>query len=77
MIYFVDMNPKIPKSRKSRSAGISLEPDLIRDSKEYAVKNGYGKLSVLVRKLLTDTINDAANQLEKTGDELQRRAKGK
>lgn len=37
------MNPKKPKSRKSKSAGISLEPDLIKRGKDFAEKNGMQK----------------------------------
>lgn len=50
------MNPKKPKSRKSKSAGISLEPDLIKRAKDFAEKNGFGSLSNLVRFLLTQEL---------------------
>lgn len=58
-IFSVDMNPKKPKSRKSKSAGISLEPDLIKRSKEFAEKNGFGSLSNWVRFLLTQELSRA------------------
>ena len=50
------MNPKKPKSRKSKSAGISLEPDLIKRAKDFSEKNGFGSLSNLVRFLLTQEL---------------------
>lgn len=53
------MNPKKPKSRKSKSAGISLEPDLIKRAKDFAKKNGFGSLSNLVRFLLTQELSRA------------------
>lgn len=53
------MNPKKPSSRKSKSAGISLEPDLIKRSKEFAEKNGFGSLSNWVRFLLTQELSRA------------------
>ena len=56
----VDMNPKKPISRKSKSAGISLEPDLIKGSKDFAEKNGFGSLSNWVRFLLTQELSRAA-----------------
>jgi len=54
------MNPKKPISRKSKSAGISLEPDLIKRSKDFAEKNGFGSLSNWVRFLLTQELSRAA-----------------
>jgi hypothetical protein len=67
----VDMNPKKPTSRKSKSAGISLEPDLIKRSKEFAEKNGFGSLSNWVRFLLTQELSRAAGnpsyKLEEVG----------
>jgi hypothetical protein len=53
------MNPKKPISRKSKSAGISLEPDLIKRSKDFADKNGFGSLSNWVRFLLTQELRRA------------------
>jgi hypothetical protein len=53
------MNPKKPISRKSKSAGISLEPDLIKRSKDFAEKNGFGSLSNWVRFLLTQELRRA------------------
>ena len=75
------MNPKKPNSRKSKSAGISLEPDLIKRAKDFAEKNGFGSLSNLVRFLLTQelirTDGETSYKLEeiKTGKD-QTAAKG-
>ena len=60
VLFSVDMNPKKPISRKSKSAGISLEPDLIKRSKDFAEKNGFGSLSNWVRFLLTQELSRAA-----------------
>ena len=59
MIFSIDMNPKKPISRKSKSAGISLEPDLIKRSKDFAEKNGFGSLSNWARFLLTQELRRA------------------
>ena len=75
MLYFVDMNPKKPKERKSRSAGISLEPDLISAGKDHAKKSGLVSLSSLVRVLLVKALNEAADATERAGDKIQ--AKGR
>jgi len=56
------MNPKKPASRKSKSAGISLEPDLIKRGKEFASKNGLGSLSNFVRFLLTQELSKAEGE---------------
>lgn len=53
------MNPKKPKSRKSKSAGISLEPDLIKRGKDFAERNGFGSLSNWTRFLLTQELSKA------------------
>lgn len=53
------MNPKKPKSRKAKSAGISLEPDLIKSAKDFAERNGFGSLSNWVRFLLTRELKRA------------------
>jgi hypothetical protein len=50
------MNPKKPVARKSKSAGISLEPALIKKAKEFSEKNGFGSLSNYVRFLLTQEL---------------------
>jgi hypothetical protein len=50
------MNPKKPVARKSKSAGISLEPALIKQAKEFSEKNGFGSLSNYVRFLLTQEL---------------------
>jgi hypothetical protein len=50
------MNPKKPVARKSKSAGISLEPSLIKQAKEFSEKNGFGSLSNYVRFLLTQEL---------------------
>ena len=60
------MNPKKPTSRKSKSAGISLEPDLIKRSKEFAEKNGFGSLSNWVRFLLTQELSRAEGKASYT-----------
>jgi hypothetical protein len=54
------MNLKKPANRKSRNSGISLEPDLIKRSKDFAEKNGFGSLSNWVRFLLTQELSRAA-----------------
>jgi hypothetical protein len=56
------MNPKKPKSRKSKSAGISLEPDLIKRGKDFAEKNGMKSLSNFVRFLLTQELSKAEGE---------------
>jgi hypothetical protein len=58
----VDMNPKKPKTRKSTSAGISLEPDLTRQCRLLAEANGFQNLSNLVRFLLTQELKKAGGQ---------------
>lgn len=75
VLYFIDMNPKKPKERKSRSAGISLEPDLISAGKDHAKKSGLISLSSLVRVLLVKALNEAADATERAGDRIQ--AKGR
>jgi hypothetical protein len=78
------MNPKKPISRKSKSAGISLEPDVIKRSKDFADKNGFGSLSNWVRFLLTQELRRAdgnpSYKLEEIGNptaEKNDSAKGK
>ena len=71
VIYFIDMNPKKPKERKSRSAGISLEPDLISAGKDHAKKSGLNSLSSLVRVLLVKALNEAADASERAGDRMK------
>ena len=60
VIFSVDMSLKKPANRKSRNSGISLEPDLIKRSKDFAEKNGFGSLSNWVRFLLTQELSRAA-----------------
>jgi hypothetical protein len=64
------MNPKKPISRKSKSAGISLEPDLIKRSKDFAEKNGFGSLSNWVRFLLTQELRRADGNLSYKLEEI-------
>lgn len=64
--YFVDMNPKKPKSRLSKSAGISLEPNLIKRGKDFAEKNGFGSLSNWTRFLLTQELSRAEGKASYT-----------
>ena len=59
MIFSVDMSLKKPANRKSRNSGISLEPDVIKRSKVFAEKNGFGSLSNWVRFLLTQELSRA------------------
>ena len=56
------MNPKKPKTRKSKSAGISLEPDLIKLGRGFAEENGFHNLSNLVRFLLTQELKKASGE---------------
>ena len=72
MLFFVDMNPKKPISRKSKSAGISLEPDVIKRSKVFAEKNGFGSLSNWVRFLLTQELSRAAGNLSYKLEEVSK-----
>lgn len=60
------MNPRKPVSRKSKSAGISLEPDLIKRSKDFAESNGFGSLSNWVRFLLTQELSRADGRVSYT-----------
>lgn len=66
VLFSVDMNPKKPKSLKSKSAGISLEPDLIKRGKDFAEKNGFGSLSNWVRFLLTQELSRADGKVSYT-----------
>ena len=66
------MNPKKPISRKSKSAGISLEPDVIKRSKVFAEKNGFGSLSNWVRFLLTQELSRAAGNLSYKLEEVSK-----
>ena len=50
------MNPKKPAAKKAKSAGISLELDLIKRGKDFAKANGFGSLSNLVRFLITQEL---------------------
>lgn len=45
-------------SEKARNTGISLPPRLIEQARTVAKEEGYGTLSALVRKLLTDYLRD-------------------
>ena len=54
------MSLKKPANRKSKNSGISLEPDLIKRSKDFADKNGFGSMSNWVRFLLTQELNRSA-----------------
>lgn len=54
------MSAKKPANRKSKNSGISLEPDLIKRSKDFAEKNGFGSLSNWARFLLTQELSRAA-----------------
>ena len=58
----IDMNPKKPKTRKSRGAGISLEPDLIKVGRQFAEDNGFQNLSNLVRFLLTQELKKISGE---------------
>jgi hypothetical protein len=66
------MSAKKPANRKSKNSGISLEPDLIKRSKDFAEKNGFGSLSNWVRFLLTQELSRAAGntsyKLEEIGN---------
>jgi hypothetical protein len=46
------MNPKKPKAAKSKSAGVSLEPDLARKARELGAARGHNTFSAFVRWLL-------------------------
>ena len=54
------MNPKKPQSEKSKSAGISLPPDLAQRARVLSAQRGFSGLSGLVRNLL-------AKELEQSG----------
>ncbi len=56
------MNPKKPIARKSKSAGISLEPELTRDARELAERMGFGSLSNYTRFLLTQELARARGE---------------
>jgi hypothetical protein len=68
------MNPKLDPKQKSKSSGISLEPDLIKRGKVFAEKNGFGSLSNLTRFLLTQELNrsegEPSYKLQERGNEI-------
>jgi hypothetical protein len=51
------MNPKKDPKDKSKSSGISLEPELINRAKLFAKNNGFGSLSNFARFLITQELN--------------------
>jgi hypothetical protein len=46
------MNPKKPKAAQSKSAGVSLEPDLARKARVLGAARGFNTFSAFVRWLL-------------------------
>jgi hypothetical protein len=50
---------KIPPHKKSKAAGISLPPDIIREARKRAHAQGMS-LSMLVRVLLMEKLSEAA-----------------
>ena len=60
------MSPEKLVSRISKSAGISLEPDLIKRSKDFAESNGFGSLPNWVRFLLTKELSRADGKVSYT-----------
>ena len=54
-------HPKIPPHKRSRGAGISLPPDLIRTARKLATERGM-TLSMFVKLLLMQRLNGAAEQ---------------
>jgi len=55
------MNPRKPQRMKSRSAGISLEPQLVQRARVLAAQRGYNGLSALVRALLIRELSGKAH----------------
>lgn len=66
------MSLKKPPNRKSRNSGISLDPDVIKRSKDFAEKNGFGSLSNWVRFLLTQELSRAAGNLSYKLEEVSK-----
>jgi predicted HicB family RNase H-like nuclease len=50
---------KIPPHKRSKAAGISLPPELIREARKQAHQQGMS-LSMLVRVLLIEKLSEAA-----------------
>jgi hypothetical protein len=61
-VILVDMDSEKSRSRKSASAGISLEPDLKREAKQLARQLGFGSLSNYTRFLLTQELARARGE---------------
>lgn len=71
------MNPKKPKHLKSVHAGISLEPQLTARARAKAKAEGYASLSAYVRYVLTQALNNAADTVERLGEQNKKAAKAK
>jgi len=56
------MNEERRAARKSKSAGISLEPDLKREARLLAERMGFGSLSNYTRFLLTQELARARGE---------------
>jgi hypothetical protein len=57
------MNPRKPDRMKSKSAGIALEPDLVKRARVLAAQRGFNSLSALVRVLLLRELSGGKVQL--------------
>jgi hypothetical protein len=71
------MNPKKPEHLKSRHAGISLEPGLIKAVRKKARDEGFRSLSAYVRFLLTAELKKSAQAIEQAGHAEIKKAQGK
>jgi len=71
------MNPKKPKHLKSRHAGISLEPGLIKAVRNKARDEGFRSLSAYVRFLLTAELKKSAQAAQDAGQRQIAKAKEK
>jgi len=57
------MNPKKPDRLRAKSAGISLEPDLIQKLRVHAAKEGFNTLSALARHVLTKLLEQGPDEI--------------
>jgi hypothetical protein len=63
--FALTMNPRKPQRIKSKSAGISLEPELVQQARVLAAQRGLNSLSALVRALLVRELGRPPNDLGK------------
>jgi hypothetical protein len=73
----VDMSKQLPPGKHARSAGISLEPELIKKATALAKARGLRTLSAFARQVFTVELQNATEKLEQTAEKKKKSGLGK